>query len=122
VALLVFAPIAIVLAAALVVQGFANAVAPYPKCFPDCAEVGTWGDTLSGVGMTAAPALVVCAVVALILRWRLPKIASIERARRPLTIAIFAILSVLIGAAGYALAFIVYLVPLLLTGCQVHGC
>jgi hypothetical protein len=121
-ALLVFAPIAIVLAAAFVVQGYLNAVAPYPKCFPDCADVETLGDTLSGIGAIAAPALVVLAVLALIVRWRLPKISSIERAQRPLSIAIFAILSVLIGAAAYALSFIVYLVPLLLTECQVHGC
>jgi hypothetical protein len=116
------APIAIVLAAAFVVQGYLNAVAPYPKCFPNCADVETLQDTLSSIGGIAAPALVVLAVLALIVRWRLPKIASIESPQRPLSIAIFAILTVLIGAAAYALLFTVYLIPLVLTECQVHGC
>lgn len=121
-ALLVLAPIAAVLAAAFVVEGYLNAVAPYPKCFPNCAVVNGLGDTLSSVGAIAAPGLVVLAVLALIVRWRLPKITIIDRAQRPLSIAIFAIVSVLIGAAAYALLFIVYLVPLVLTECQVHGC
>ncbi|WP_213813737.1 hypothetical protein [Glaciihabitans sp. dw_435] len=121
-ALLVFAPVAIVLAAVLVVQGFLDAVAPYPDCFPECIDAMTSGVSLADLAGIAAPTLVVLAVLALVLRWRLPKFASIDRAQRPLSIAIFAIISVLIGAAAYVLLFIVYEVPLTLTYCQAHGC